>query len=48
MCNVKVRGGPDGDIYCLRCHGEKFPGDGGAAWADPRAVVARDGMGCPR
>ena len=45
---AQVASGPDNEIYCKRCHGEKFPSEGGPAWADPALLVATDGQGCPR
>ena len=37
-----------GEVYCQRCHGQKFPSDGGKIWSDPSLIVATDGKGCPR
>ena len=40
--------GGDNDIYCNKCHKEKFDQDSSVAYSDPKAVKAEDGKGCWR
>ena len=43
-----VLSGPDKDIYCRKCHKEKFEKETAVAFSDPKSIVALDGKGCPR
>ena len=43
-----VLSGPDRDIYCKKCHKEKFQAETTLAFSDPKSIVALDGKGCPR
>lgn len=40
--------GPDQEVYCKKCHGEKFGVGNPPSYADLKAIVAKDGDGCPR
>ena len=40
--------GSDGEVYCKKCHGEKFGLKNNPSYADPSTIVAIDGDGCPR
>ena len=40
--------GLDREVYCKKCHGEKFGVSNPPSYADLKAIVAKDGDGCPR